>query len=212
MTDEELMKLPNNDRFAQYFGNLYYYMYSKSERKFIKRREERENEIKKCNHLFLILKNKEYVGGFHSSDCGYEPSILECVHCGLTNKFEYLEETTDVDLYLYHIRDHNQMFHTIETNLLHKLYPDAWKRGGKSFDNSVFNLISDGVIATHHAGLLYKLALIINPQGTNEELFNIMSELSELETDLEKFKLNTIEQCADLLDRYKKRKVLSKAI
>ena len=54
MTDEELMKLPNNDRFAQYFGNLYYYSYNKSERKFIERREERENEIKKCNHLFLI--------------------------------------------------------------------------------------------------------------------------------------------------------------
>ena len=37
-----------------------------------------------------------------------------------------------------------------------------------------------------------------------------MKEFNELETDLEKFKLNKIEECSDLLKRYKESK-LSKA-
>ena len=70
--------------------------------------------------------------------------------------------------------------------------------------------MSKEVIKTHQAGLLYKLALKINPTGTYEELFEIMKTLNELETNLEKWKLSKVEQCDDLLDRYKERKVLIK--
>ena len=89
-------------------------------------------------------------------------------------------------------------------------FKNGYRRGGKSFDNSVFNVISKEVIKTHQAGLLYKLALKINPTGTYEELFEIMKTLNELETNLEKWKLSKVEQCDNLLDRYKERKTLIK--
>ncbi len=192
MENNKLIKLPNNDNFAQCCRSIYKSSFSQHANK-------RRDEIINCNHLFLKLKEKEYVGSFHSSDCEDEPSILECVHCGLTNKFEPVERVLSK-----YRRLSNK---SLETIMFHQLYHDAWKRGGKSFDDYVFNLISDGVISTNQAGLLYKLALIINPKGSNEELFDIMNSLDELENDLEKWKLSKVEQCADLIDRYNKRKI-----
>jgi len=200
MKEEKLRRLPNNDLFAQFVNKKW------AEEKDIRRTiysKRRIEEIENCNHLFLKLKDKEYVGTNHSSDTGDELSTLECVHCGLTNKFEFLEnKLQDIDT-LY-------TNPTIETKLFHKTYKDAYIRCSKSFNENVFNLISDEVIPTNQAGLLYKLALIINPIGTNEELFSIMNTLNELETNLEKWKLRTIDQCADLLNRYDERKCLIK--
>ena len=187
MEKGQLIKLPNNDNFAQCCRSL-------SNGYTDKRKE----EIINCNHLFLKLKEKQYVGSFHSSDCEDEPSVLECIHCGLTNKFEPVERVLSK-----YRRISNK---SLETIMFHQLYHDSWKRGGKSFDDSIFNLITDELISTNQAGLLYKLALIINPEGSNEELFNIMNTLNELETDLEKMKLSKVEQCDDLIDRYNKRK------
>ena len=79
MTEEELNKLPNNDNFAQCCRSLingYQDNY----------KNQRKDEILNCNHLFLKLKDKEYIGSYHSSDCYDNPAIVECVHCGLTNK------------------------------------------------------------------------------------------------------------------------------
>ena len=193
MTEEELNKLPNNDRLAQYcksicLGNRKQYI------------NQRKEEIKTCNHLFLKLYDKEYIGGCHSSDCYDNPAIVECVHCSLTNKFKYFEEVIDYDC-------KNQ---TIESSMFDEIFRNNYRRSGKSFNHSVFNIISDSVLKTDQGTLLYKLALIINPQGTNEELFDIMTKLNELETNLEKWKLSKVEQCGDLLDRYKERKVLIK--
>ena len=90
------------------------------------------------------------------------------------------------------------------------IFRNNYRRSGKSFNDSVFNIISDSVLKTDQGALLYKLALIINSEGTNEELFDIMTKLNELETNLEKWKLSKVEQCNDLLNRYKERKVLIK--
>ena len=191
MEKSELVKLPNNDNFAQCYRSLYKGHFNQ----YANRRKE---EITNCNHLFLKLKEKEYLGSFHSSDCMDEPSVLECVHCGLTNKFETLERI---------LSQYKMIFKkSLETIMFHNIYHDAWKKDGKCFDDSIFNLISDGVIKTNQAGLLYKLAIVINPYGSNEELFNIMNTLNELETDLERLKLSKVEQCGDLIDRYNKEK------
>ena len=99
---------------------------------------------------------------------------------------------------------------TIESIMFDEIFKNGYRRSGKSFNDSIFNVISDNVIKTNPAKLLYKLAIIIKPQGTNEELFDIMTKLNELETNLEKWKLSKVEQCDDLLDRYKERKVLIK--
>lgn len=47
----------------------------------------KETQMKKCQHLFLKLKKGEYYGGFNSSDCEYDPCIVICLKCWLTNKF-----------------------------------------------------------------------------------------------------------------------------
>lgn len=198
MTEEELNKLPNNDLLAQWSSKIqgnYDYDYINC----------RKEEIEQCPHLFLKLKDAEYVGGFHSSDCYDDPAIVECVYCGLTNKFRKLEED-----YFYHKLNSYYRKPTIESIMFMETFKNGYRRGGKSFDNSVFNVISKEVIKTHQAGLLYKLALKINPTGTYEELFEIMKTLNELETNLEKWKLSKVEQCDDLLDRYKERKTLIK--
>ena len=57
--------MPINDRFHQYCKSL-----RESD-------ENRKKEINNCNHLFLKLREKEYCGAFHSSDCCDIPSILE---------------------------------------------------------------------------------------------------------------------------------------
>ena len=191
MTEEELNKLPNNDNLAQWCRSLI----NSNNKQYIK---ERKDEILNCNHLFLKLKDKEYIGSLHSSDCYDEPAIVECVHCGLTNKFKYLEEKFE------------ESKTTIESIMFDETFKNGYRRSGKSFNDSIFNVISDNVIKTNQAKLLYKLAIIINPQGTNEELFDIMTKLNELETNLEKWKLSKVEQCEDLLDRYKERKTLIK--
>ena len=193
MTEEELNKLPNNDNFAQCCRSLI----NGHKDNYINQRKE---EMLNCNHLFLKLKDKEYVGSYHSSDCCDDSAIVECVYCGLTNKFKYLEE-------IFGEYDQNQ---TIESSMFDEIFKKGYRRSGKSFNDSVFNLISYDVIKTNHPQLLYKLALIINLKGTTEELFNIMSILNELETNLEKWKLSKVEQCNDLLKRYKERKVLIK--
>ena len=191
----EIMNLPNNDRFFQYCRSLR------------NSTEERKNEMCKCNHLFVKLREKRYCGALHSSDCLDIPSLLECVHCGLTNKYEDFERL-DVEIEMEKgIYDSERHKYTMETIMFHKLYKDAFGRCGKSFDESKFKLISDEVIRTDHPRLLYDLAKSINPKGNNKELFNIMKELNEIETDLEKFKLNKVEECSDLLERYKESKL-----
>ena len=200
--EERIILLPNNDNLSQYCRSLQGYF----NEDFIK---QREREINDCNHLFLKIRKKEYCGSYHSSDCMSIPPLLECVHCGLTNKFED-HERVDIEIKMergiYGYREHQ---HTIETIMFHKIYKDAFIRCGKDFDESKLNIISDEVIRTDQARLLYELAKDINPKGKNEELFTIMKEINEIETDLEKFKLSKVSDCKELLIRYKESKSLN---
>ena len=49
--------------------------------------ELKRKEMLQCNHLFVKLRDEEVYGGFHSTDYEYEPSIIKCVHCELTNYY-----------------------------------------------------------------------------------------------------------------------------
>ena len=91
---------------------------------------------------------------------------------------------------------------TLESKLFNETFQHSYSRGGKEFNNRDINLISDESLLTYHPGLLYRLALQINPLGDNEELFNIMKNLHQLETFQEKIRLQTEEQAISLLERY----------
>ena len=58
-------------------------------------------------------------------------------------------------------------------------------------------------IKSDHLGLLYKIATQLNPEGTEEEILEMMRSLFDLETSLEKLKLENLEDASELIVRYK---------
>ena len=50
--------------------------------------------------------------------------------------------------------------------------------------------------------MLYKIATQLNPEGTEEEILEMMRSLFDLETSLEKLKLENPEDASELISRY----------
>lgn len=201
MNETELRKLPLNDEFAQCMRKLRDYP-----KEII---ETRKIEIQRCNHLFVLLRKGEETYGCHSTDYYKDTDEVECVHCGLTNRFERIESILDsyYDEYFQTFRGmipssikYNKR--TLESQLFREIFKNLYYRGGKSFNNSNLNLISKECLLTYHPGLLYRLALQINPSANDKEIFEIMKQLHILETNQEKIRLQTEEQSTGLLDRY----------
>ena len=166
-----IKNLPLNDAFAQYIRSLN----TTPENAIIKR-----EKMLNCNHLFVKLK-------IEKPNC--EPhSEVECVHCGLTNKYRLLEDFFRIK----QMASDQYKERTLESKVFDEIK-----------DKSSLNLISDKAIETNHPSLLYKLALTINPNANQNELFTIMQALNNLETDEEKLHLRKEEQAISLLKRYK---------
>ena len=201
MDEKEIKQLPINDEFGQCMRKLRICPAEITAK--------REEKIKKCNHLFVKLRNGEEVFGCHSTDYYKGANEVECVYCGLTNRFNKIELVLDSE-YMEYSKSFRGMIpslkgykrRTLESELFEEILKESYFRGGKSFDNSTVNLISEECLLTYHPGLLYRLALQINPQGDNKELFEIMKILHLLETTQEKIRLQTEEQATSLLDRY----------
>ena len=201
MNEKELRKLPLNDEFAQCMRKLRDYSNEIT--------ETRKEEIHRCNHLFILLRKGEEIYGCHSTDYYRDADEVECVHCGLTNRFERIESILDND-YNEYFKTFSGMISsstrynrkTLESQLFREIFKNLYYRGGKSFNNSNLNLISKECLLTYHPGLLYRLALQINPSANDKEIFEIMKQLHILETNQEKIRLQTEEQATGLLDRY----------
>lgn len=167
-------------------------------RKMIKLSEEDEkkriDEIANCQHLFVKLKSEpiNYYG--HNID------TVECVHCGLTNKYYGIEKMIRkyIASFDYTLLQKRNIIKfklkdtTIESEMMMKLL-QAKKE---------LILLSDEVIETNHAGLLYQIAKKIEPLSSNNELFSIMQKLNKLETLEEKNNLSNIFDAVDLINRY----------
>ena len=144
----------------------------------IRRKEQMEN----CNHLFVKLEEGRNFQGYYKNDCCYIPCKVECVLCGLTNKYtsnyKYYE-TKDGNLMkpvLFsdrEIRINNQVFA--------EQFSHAYSKDHKFFDESVFNLIKDEVLDTDHAPYLYQRAINLRMDRSQEDVFNIMSILNDIE-------------------------------
>lgn len=169
----------------------------------------RQEDIRKCNLLFVKLRKGEEVFGCHSTDYYKGANEVECVYCGLTNRFNRIEEVLESD-YLEFSKNFRGMIpsltgynrKTLESQIFEETFKGSYFRGGKSFNNSDVNLISEECLLAYHPGLLYRLALEINPLGNDKDLFEIMKQLHLLETIQEKIRLQTKEQAGQLLDRY----------
>lgn len=201
MNEIEIKQLPINDEFGQCMRKLRIVPTEFTQK--------RQQEIRSCNHLFVKLRQGKEVFGCHSTDYYKDSNEVECVHCGLTNRFNRIEEVLDSE-YIEFSRSFRGMIpsltgynkKTLESQMFEEVFKDSYFRGGKSFNNSDVNLISEECLQTCHPGLLYSLALQINPLGNSEELFEIMKQLHSLETTQEKIRLQTKEQAISLLDRY----------
>lgn len=201
MNETEIKQLPINDVFGQCMRKLRIVP-----TEFTQKRQE---EIRSCNHLFIKLRQGKEVFGCHSTDYYKDADEVECVNCGLTNKFNRIEELLD-SKYIEFSKSFSGMIpsltgynkKTLESQIFEEVFKDSYFRGGKSFNNLDVNLINEECLPTYHPGLLYQLALRISPLGNNEELFKIMKQLHLLETTQEKIRLQTEEQATSLLDRY----------
>ena len=80
----EIKDLPLNDEWVQCLRSM--------RKRTDDYTEKRKEEMRNCNHLFVRLKEGVTITGFNSSDCYYDPSEVESVHCGLTNKHMFLEK------------------------------------------------------------------------------------------------------------------------
>lgn len=201
MNEIEIKQLPINDEFGQCMRKLRIAPTEITQK--------RQEEIRNCNHLFVKLRQGKEIFGYHSTDYYKEANEVECVHCGLTNRFNRIEEALDSE-YIEFSKSFRGMIpsltgynkKTLESQMFEEVFKDSYSRGRKSFNNSDVNLISEECLQTCHPGLLYRIALQINPFGNSEELFEIMNQLHSLENTQEKIRLQTEEQAISLLDRY----------
>lgn len=192
---------PINDEFSQCMQKLRI-----TSNEIIKKRRD---EIRSCNHLFVKLREGKEIYGCHSTDYYKRVCEVECVHCGLTNKFIKIEELLDSE-YLMFSKSFIGMIpsltsyskKTLESQMFEEIFKNSYTRGGKSFNESDINFISEECLPSCHPRILYNLAIQISPLASNEKLFKIMEELHLLETTQEKIRLQTIEQALPLLNRY----------
>lgn len=146
----------------------------------------KNKEIEKCDHLFLKLREGYDVKGFHSTDYYHVPSTIECVKCGLTNK--YSDMSIKERLIYSKINDvQNQ----ISLN----------KRLFKLIDKNSINLISDEALNTNHPRVLYYLAKKISQSEENDEIFKIMKEIYALETPYEREFMKTSDEAINVYNR-----------
>ena len=136
---------------------------------------------KECNHLFVKLKDGYWTGGCHSSDCEYTPSIVECVHCGLTNKFSKMITTyghkLEWDSYWYY-KVKNDAFDDYLNNASNGKYYKG--------DESFINFISNKSYYFFFANKRYLKAKEINQTASNEEIFELMKEIDKTNSEKEK--------------------------
>lgn len=191
-----LRELPFNDMMAQCSKRLI--KISKEEE------EKRINEINNCDHLFVKLR--DYDTSYYDN---LDLSVVECVHCGVTNKYRDLERVMQkyrrsLDYYVltkWHYTNVEYNETTIETMMMNKIKDE----------NQELNMMSNEVLRSFHPEVLYQIAKSINPEADNTELFEMMKKLNELETFEERNKLSNLEDATSLIERYQKEvKVLKK--
>ena len=174
-----------------YFQYLYRSSFDRQKEHF---REERKKQIRGCNHEFVLLKESGWnnCGGFDSSDYVYDYNVIECVHCGVTNKYEELEQILRED----QVSIFPKIKLSVETEEFNLIFNKPYS------DKFDVNLISSQVIDSKHAKIFYDVVKKIYPYASNEKIVDIMHMLSLLETNSEKMHLNSVEDAKDLIIRY----------
>ena len=164
---------------------------------------QKRNEMEECNHLFVKIQEGNWTGGFHSSDYDYTPCTVRCLKCGLTNyhinmdiilRKKYSKVLKRINPYKYYLLDVNDDIFRKQFGNINNYKCDL---------KDILNLISDEVLPTLDSISLYQMAKQISPNATNEELFEIMKDLFELEQTDENINSSYASQMGMLIDKYK---------
>ena len=141
-------------------------------------RQKRLEEMCNCHHVFFLLKADDY------------GDTIECLKCGLTNKFLGLRWrfiNADADI--------------VENIAFEEL---SCKMG-------TYNIINHRALNTYHPRELYQackeinLSFDLDDPTCYDQLFDMMDDLSHEETPQESYAITTYEDCSDLIARYRKR-------
>lgn len=184
----EVVDLLNNDTLSQFYKGYHV----KDEIK-----KERLNKVCNCNHLFVL------------TDDTYVSPTIECVYCALSNRTLnfYLEFLNAFKKSGYQLPDEYLKKIPFEAELFILNYPDTYLNGQVNIDLNKLNLLSNKIINTYHANVLYHAACDIVNTNNKELIFKAMEELNSLESDLEKIKLSKPEESYSLTRKYKNPKI-----
>lgn len=171
---------------------------SEFEKKLLKLKKRMEE----CDHLFIKKEEGFWAGDFHSSE--YIPTIVTCLKCGLNNqprdreydRFKLLNDP--LGYYWNQIND--------------EVFRKQYQYPSSKSDESTYNFISDEKFRAINPLTLYQISIYINPNGTNEEIFNTMKELNEIQHKEGIIKIDNKKDNKELLDRLKDRLVNEKRL
>ena len=182
--------------------------FAKGKTKFEKMLLEKKSEMEHCNHLFVKQEEGYWIGGFHSSDYEYTPSVITCLKCGLTN-YHVNMDIIQRRQYSDALMQFNRLKYcwlAVNDEVFRKQFHSS-KEG-----ESKYNLISNEVLQTTNPTTLYKIAVYINPDANNEELFNIMKKLYDIEKIEGTIDIKNEKQLEHIKEKMNNEKVLSKKI
>lgn len=169
----------------------------------------KEKRIRSCKHCFALIKEGEWIGGFHSSDYEYDEAIIECIKCGLTNKNKKL-------YYSLKYRYLNPISEPLESKLFNEL---VYNHGHSRipFDIDDLDMLSKEKIGTRIPRIFYVIAmnanlnLDINYKESYPLIFETMKELIKISEDNHIYP-NSPEKCYKLIDLYNNNRTYSKEI
>ena len=159
-----------------------------------------KKHMEECDHLFIKKQKGFWATGFHSSDYEYIPTVVICLKCGLNN------QSRDEEYDRLRLSMHPLVYYWDQINyeVFRKQFPSS-KKG-----ESTYNFISDEEFRPINPVTLYQIAIYINPNGTNEEIFNMMKELNEIQNREGRFEIDNKELLNGLKNRFSNEKRLIK--
>ena len=159
-----------------------------------------KKRMEECDHLFIKEEEGFWAPGFHSSDYEYIPTVVSCLKCGLNNE----PHNREYNRFRLLMNPLGYSWDRINDEVFRKQFPSS-KKG-----ESEYNFISDEIFRAINPVTLYQIAIYINPNGTNEEIFNTMKELNEIQHIEGRFEISNKELLDSLKNRLSNEKRLIK--
>ena len=160
---------------------------------------EQKKKMEGCNHLFIKKQN-----GYWASDSWYKPCIVKCLRCGLTNAYIDAHNNNEI-LKIFNPKKYSLI--KLNNEIFQKQFSGGWREDREILDEMIFNLISNEVFDAENDNFLYQIAERISENKTNDEIFEIMKELSEIDENEKKIETLNFDELTELKNDIRNQKV-----